>query len=75
MATWETVMAAVVALGLGAVAAVMLVAGHHPWDGRVVASLGGSHGLHRGDLLAIGPAVAGLALAFWCLDLGRRHRM
>jgi len=64
-----------VALGLGAVATVMLVAGHHPWDGRVVASLGAGHGLHRSDLLAIGPAVAGLALAVWCLNLNRRHRM
>lgn len=69
--SWQPVAAAVVAVGLGVVAAVMLVAGHHPWDGRAVVTLYGAHGLHRGDILAVGPALAGMALAAWCLRQGR----
>ncbi|MGI8709419.1 MAG: hypothetical protein ACR2LA_00265 [Acidimicrobiales bacterium] len=65
-------MAAVTALGLGAVGAVMLVVGHHPWDGRVVADVEGSHGLHRGDVLAVIPAVVSIALAWWCARQRRR---
>ncbi|MGI8755927.1 MAG: hypothetical protein ACR2MB_08720 [Acidimicrobiales bacterium] len=59
------------ALGLGAIGAVMLVAGHHPWDGRVITALGGSHGLHRGDVLAVVPIVVSVGLAWWCLRQGR----
>lgn len=69
--SWQAVAAAVVAVGLGVVAAVMLVVGHHPWDGRVVFTLFGTHGLHRGDILSVGPALAGTALAAWCLRQAR----
>jgi hypothetical protein len=55
-----------VALALGAVAALMLVAGHHPWDGPVVTQGFGGHGLHRGDVLAVVPAMVAPALAWWC---------
>lgn len=68
---WQAVAASVVAIGLGAVAAVMLVVGHHPWDGRVVFTVFGTHGLHRGDILSVGPALAGTALAAWCLRQAR----
>ncbi|MCU1354872.1 MAG: hypothetical protein JWM89_290 [Acidimicrobiales bacterium] len=69
---WSAVVAALAALGLGAVGAVLLVVGHHPWDGRVVETLRGTtHGLHRGDVLSIIPAVAASGLAMWCLRQGR----
>ena len=69
---WSAVVAALAALGLGAVGAVLLVVGHHPWDGRVVETLRGTtHGLHRGDVLSIIPAVAASGLAAWCLRQGR----
>lgn len=68
---WSAAFAAVTALGLGAIAAVMLVAGHHPWDGKVIAAFGGSHGLHRGDVLAVIPAVVSIGLAWWCARQGR----
>jgi hypothetical protein len=55
-----------VALGLGALAAVMLVAGHHPWDGPVVYSSSPDHGLHRGDVLAVLPMLVAPGLAWWC---------
>ncbi|MEZ5180780.1 MAG: hypothetical protein R2702_02730 [Acidimicrobiales bacterium] len=60
------VVAALVALGLGGLAAIMMVAGHQPWDGPQVASLTATHGLHRGDLLAVVPLLVGLGLARWC---------
>ncbi|MCB1038956.1 MAG: hypothetical protein KDA94_05425, partial [Acidimicrobiales bacterium] len=59
--------AAAVAAALGIVAAVMLVAGHQPWDGPEVVALTGSHGLHAGDVVAVVPLVAGAWLAAWCL--------
>lgn len=59
-------LAAAAALGLGALASIMMVVGHQPWDGPQVASLTETHGLHVGDLLAIGPLVVGAALARWC---------
>lgn len=62
-------LAALAALGLGALAAVMMVAGHQPWDGPQVAAVTATHGLHVGDVLAIVPLAVGVALARWC----RRH--
>lgn len=59
-------LAAAVALGLGLLAAVMMVAGHQPWDGPQVASFTQTHGLHLGDVLAAVPALVGVALARWC---------
>lgn len=71
---WSAAFAAVIALGLGVVAAVMLVAGHHPWDGQVIMVIAGSHGLHRGDILAVGPALVSIGLAWWCARQGRVSR-
>ena len=68
---WSAGLAAAVALGLGALAAVMMVAGHHPWDGPVIGVLEGSHGLHRGDVLALVPIAVSIALAWWCARQGR----
>lgn len=64
--TWSRYLAALVALGLGGLAAVMLVAGHHPWDGPEVKGLTQTHGIHQGDVLAIVPVLAGIGLAWWC---------
>jgi hypothetical protein len=64
------IVAAVVALGLGALAALMLVAGHHPWDGGVVFVVSSTHGVHRGDILAVFPMVVGIGLADWCRRQG-----
>ncbi len=61
------VIAALVAVGLGLLAAVMMVAGHAPWEGPQVVSLSATHGLHRGDVVALVPVVAGVGLAWWCL--------
>lgn len=61
-----SLLAAAVALGLGLLAALMMVAGHQPWDGPQVASFTETHGLHLGDVLAVVPALVGLALARWC---------
>lgn len=58
--------ASAVALGLGVLAAVGMIAGHQPWDGPQVASLTETHGLHVGDLLAVLPLAAGAWLARWC---------
>lgn len=71
---WTSLVAAAAALALGTIAAVMLIVGHHPWDGRVVADVEGSHGLHRGDILAVIPAVVSIALACWCALQGRPDR-
>ena len=60
-------LAALAAVGLGVVAAVMMVAGHAPWDGPEVLSLSQTHGLHQGDVLAIVPLIVGGALAAWCM--------
>ena len=59
--------AAAAAVLLGALAAVMMVIGHQPWDGPQVASFTETHGLHSGDVLALAPLLAGGALAGWCL--------
>ena len=64
--------AALAAFGLGAVAAVMMVAGHAPWEGPEVLSLSTTHGLHRGDVFAVVPVAVGIALAAWCLAQPRR---
>jgi hypothetical protein len=61
-----TYLAVFVSLGLGALAAVMMVAGHPPWEGATVLALTDTHGLHRGDVVAFGPLVAGVGLAGWC---------
>jgi hypothetical protein len=55
-----------VSLGLGGVAAVMMVAGHPPWEGATVLALTDTHGLHRGDVVALAPLLAGVGLAGWC---------
>jgi peptidoglycan/LPS O-acetylase OafA/YrhL len=60
-------LAALAAFGLGLLAAVMMIAGHPPWQGPEVVSLSETHGLHEGDALAVGPFVVGIALAWWCL--------
>lgn len=60
-------LAALTALGLGALAGVMMVAGHAPWEGPEVLSLSQTHGLHRGDVFALVPVAIGSALAWWCL--------
>ena len=52
--------AKVVLLALGTLAA---IAGHHPWDGPVLASLTATHGLHLGDLPAV--TVAAVLLTRW----------
>ncbi|QXC61860.1 hypothetical protein KSP35_03240 [Aquihabitans sp. G128] len=64
--TWEAALMALASLVLGAVAATLLVVGHHPWDGDVIEVFTPYHGLHRGDVLAVLPAVASLVLAAWC---------
>lgn len=64
---WAGRLAALVAFGLGVLAAVMMVAGHAPWDGPQVFALSATHGVHQGDVLAIVPLVAGTGLAWWCL--------
>ena len=71
--TFPSLVAALTAVGLGAIGAVLLIVGHHPWDGRVVDTLQGtSHGLHRGDVLSVIPASISVLLAWWCLRQGRR---
>lgn len=60
-------LAALTAVGLGVAAAVMMIAGHPPWQGPEVVSLSQTHGLHEGDALALAPLVVGVALALWCL--------
>jgi hypothetical protein len=60
-------LAAVVSVGLGLLAGVMMVAGHAPWEGREIVSLSQDHGIHIGDALALVPVVAGALLARWCL--------
>jgi hypothetical protein len=67
----EADLAALGALGLGALAAVLMVAGHQPWDGPQVAAVTATHGVHVGDALAIGPLAGGVALARWCRRRGR----
>jgi hypothetical protein len=67
----EADVAALVALALAAVAAIMLIAGHHPWDGKVIAVFSQTHGLHRGDVMSIGPMIVGVGLAWWCHRQGR----
>lgn len=64
--------AALTAVGLGVLAAVMMVAGHAPWEGPEVLSLSQTHGLHRGDVLALVPVALGIVLARWCLRQGAR---
>ncbi|CAN5641495.1 hypothetical protein BH10ACT1_BH10ACT1_24330 [soil metagenome] len=44
----------------------MLLAGPHPWDGEVIETFVEGHGLHRGDVLAVLPALVSLLLATWC---------
>ena len=64
MARW---VAALTALALGAMAAGAWVGGKHRWDGRVVMTLTGTHGIHVGDALAVVPLVVSAGLAAWCL--------
>ena len=68
-----SLLAALAALALGAVAAVMMVAGHPPWEGRTVVALTGTHGLHRGDVVALVPLAVGAGLAAWCWTRGPRR--
>ncbi len=68
------VVAALTALGLGLLAAVMMVAGHAPWEGPQVMTLTQTHGIHKGDAFALIPVVIGTALALWCLQEPQRHR-
>jgi hypothetical protein len=63
----DQLLAGAVALGLGGLAAVMMVAGHAPWEGPQVLSVTQDHGLHAGDVLALAPLLAGLGLARWCV--------
>ena len=65
---WGGRIAALVAFGLGAVAAVMMIAGHPPWEGETVLVVTSTHGLHRGDVVALIPLIAGTGLGFWCLQ-------
>ncbi len=62
--------AALTSLGLGGIAALAWVAGHHRWDGPMTDSGVGSHGLHRGDVFAVVPIVVSLGLAWWCWTRG-----
>lgn len=64
--TLTRALAALTAIGLGAVCAVLAVAGHPPWEGPTVVSLTDTHGLHRGDVVALVPLVLGLCLGWWC---------
>lgn len=64
-------MAAAVAVGLGLLAAAAWVGGEHRWDGRVVFTLTGTHGIHTGDAIAAVPLALGLGLAWWCLRRAR----
>ena len=59
-------LAALVAFGLGAGAAILAIAGHPPWEGPTVIGITGTHGLHQGDVVALIPLAAGCALAWWC---------
>lgn len=61
----STIVATLVALGLGAIGAVMIVAGHSPWEGRVAFVITETHGLHVGDVVALIPLAAGAWLARW----------
>lgn len=58
--------AALTALGLGAVCAILAIAGHPPWEGPTVIGLTDTHGLHQGDVVALVPLVIGTGLAWWC---------
>lgn len=64
-------LAVLTSLGLGAVAAVMMVAGHPPWEGPTVLGLTDTHGLHRGDVVALAPLAVSALLAGWCWRHGR----
>ena len=66
--SWGSAFAALVAFGLGSLAAVMMVVGHQPWDGPELMGLTATHGVHLGDALAIVPFCIGVALAWWCLS-------
>ncbi len=66
MAPWVAALGALASLGLGAVGALLWVISDHPWEGPVVWTIIASYGVHRGDLLAIVPLVASVALAAWC---------
>lgn len=68
----STAFAALVALGLGVVAAVMVIAGHPPWEGRTVVTLTQTHGLHIGDVVGLIPLAASAWLARWCWKNGPR---
>jgi hypothetical protein len=46
-------------------------AGNHRWDGPVLFSVSGTHGVHRWDVLGIVPFAIGVALGVWCLRDGR----
>lgn len=67
----STYLAVLAALGLGFVAAVMMVAGHPPWEGPTVLVVTETHGLHRGDVVALVPLTAGAVLGGWCWRHGR----
>ena len=58
------------ALGLGVVAAIMVIAGHPPWEGATVITLSRNHGLHKGDVVGLIPLVASAWLAHWCWQHG-----
>jgi hypothetical protein len=66
IAPWLAARAALTVLALGAVAAVVLVVGNHPWEGPMVRTIVGTHGVHKGDVLAVVPVLASAALARWC---------
>lgn len=65
----ERLLIAVVAVVLTALAAA-LVAGHGPWAGTTLATLGDHHGLNSGDLPVLAAWVAGLGA---CVMLWRRR--
>ena len=69
----SAVLGALVAFGLGCLAAVMMVAGHQPWDGPLLAELSETHGIHQGDAFALLPLIAGAGLARWCLSRPSHH--
>ncbi|HEY8093202.1 MAG TPA: hypothetical protein VID93_05445 [Acidimicrobiales bacterium] len=66
-------LAAITAVALGTIAMVAFAAGNHRWDGAVLISFTGSHGVHVSDLLGLIPFAAGVALGVWCLR-GREGR-
>ena len=68
-----SILAAITAVALGTIAMVAFAAGNHRWDGAVLVSFTGSHGIHFSDALGLIPFAAGVVLGVWCLR-GREGR-